>query len=222
MKTVVLLFAFCLFRLTAVSQVTSFVIEEERLNKSLKDSLERIYESDQSVRMALVEARRSEKPSLYLDSLQHIIIETDRTNLKLVNLIIERHGWVGPTLVGIKGAQGLFLVVQHADLETQENYLPIIMEGEKQGQILSSNVAILLDRVAMRQGKKQKYGSQGFTDRESGKGYIYPILDLDNLDIHRQTMGLPPMKEYVKGWDVEKYRTDLPKIEEILRVQNVK
>ncbi len=170
----------------------------------------------------MAEAKRDGRPTAYLDSLQQVMTERDRANLQSVKQIIKEHGWVSPSLVGIQGAQGLFLVIQHADLQTQETYLPLILAAEEQGNILSSNVAILLDRVAMRQGKKQKYGSQGFRDKESGQAYIYPIEDLDNLEAHRKSMGLPPMKDYVSGWDIEKYKAELPEIEEIVRLQDIK
>ncbi|PVH26962.1 DUF6624 domain-containing protein [Sphingobacterium corticibacter] len=222
MKIAVILLAFCLLQFTVRAQVTSFVIDEAQLDQSLKETLEAIYQSDQSVRMEIGQAKVAGKSDAYLDSLQQVVAETDQTNLHVIKEIIKKHGWVSPSQVGIQGAQGLFLVIQHADLETQETYLPMILEAEKQGDILSSNVAILLDRIAMRQGKKQKYGSQGFRDKESGQAYIYPIEDLDNLEAHRKSMGLPPMKDYVSGWDIEKYKAELPKIEEMVRLQSVK
>ncbi len=222
MKITGIVLILCLSQFTASAQVTSFVIDDAQLDQSLKETLEAIYRSDQSVRIAMAEAKRAERPTAYLDSLQQVVTETDKTNLHAVTEILEKHGWVSPSLVGIQAAQGLFLAIQHADLQTQETYLPMILEAEKQCNILSSNVAILLDRIAMRHGKKQKYGSQGFRDHETGQAHIYPIEDLDNLEAHRRSMGLPPMKDYVKGWDIEKYRDELPKIEEIVRLQYIK
>jgi hypothetical protein len=51
------------------------------------------------------------------------------------------------------------MVIQHADLPMQERYLPMIRKAERDGEILSSNLAIMEDRIAMRHGEKQIYGS---------------------------------------------------------------
>ena len=208
--------------LVSSAQVTSFSIDNTKLNKPLSDSLKAIYKSDQSIRMAYAQAKQQNKPSEFLDSLMEKMQETDRENLKKVNAIVRDNGWLGPQTIGIEGAQGLFLVIQHADLETQEYYLPLIRKAEKEGEILSSNLAILEDRICMRKGRNQIYGSQGFTDKETGKKYIYPIGNIDGLEDRRKAMGMPPMKDYVKGWNLKEYKKDLPDIERIVKKQNIK
>jgi len=217
----------CLVLLTFYSfissgQVTSFSIDNTKLNKPLSDSLAAIYNSDQLTRMAYFQAKEQNKPAAFVDSLLKDMKETDYENLKKVNAIIRDNGWLGPQTVGIDGAQGLFLVIQHADLETQEHYLPLIKKAEKKGEILSSNLAILEDRICMRNGRNQIYGSQGFTDKETGKKYIYPIGNIDDLEERRKTMGMRPMKDYVKGWNLEEYKKDLPDIEQIVKKQNIR
>lgn len=212
----------CLVSLGAYSQVTSFMINDEALNKPLKDSLESIYKSDQYVRIALSEALKAKKPKEYIDSIRTIMHQTDNDNLKRVKEIIKEKGWQSPQKVGMNASQGLFLVIQHADLQTQLEYLPLIQKVEKRGEILSSNLAILEDRINVRQGKIQFYGSQIFTDRVSGKQYPYPIADVDNLDKRRRAMGMPPMQTYIKDWSTESYKKDLPIIEQIVKAQGVR
>lgn len=185
------------------SQVTSFSIDDTKLNKSLSDSLGAIYKSDQSTRLAYIQAKQQNKPGAFLDSLMKEMKETDHKNLEKVNAIVREYGWLGPQNVGMDGSQGLFLVIQHADLKTQEYYLPLIRQAEKDGKILSSNLAILQDRICMRNGRKQIYGSQGFTDNETGKKYIYPIGEINDLEERRKAMGMPAMKDYVKEWNIE-------------------
>jgi len=208
--------------LCSFGQVTSFNIDNSNLNVPLMHQLDSIYKLDQSTRNTYLAAKQRKEPDLIIDSLLKEMHITDQENLVKVNAIIKRFGWLGPQKVGINGAQGLFLVIQHADLKTQEYYLPIIRNAEKRGEILSSNLAILEDRICMRSGKKQIYGSQGFTDGQTGKKYIYPIIDIDNLDKRRNKMGMPPMQDYVKGWNPEEYKKDLPNIEMIVKAQNIK
>lgn len=184
--------------------------------------LDSVYQSDQSVRLTYLQAKRKNVQADIIDSLQTNMHKTDLQNLQKVNAIIVKYGWLGPQKVGITASQALFLVIQHADLRTQQNYLPMIKLAEKNGEILSSNVAILEDRINMRTGQKQAYGSQGFTDKQTGKTYVYPIIDVDHLDERRKAMGMPPMKEYIKNWDVEVYKKELPEIEKLALQQGAK
>lgn len=208
---------------TAVkAQVTSFMIDNSKFKMELLPLLDTIYKDDQSYRIELGNLTKGNASQKTLDSIRNIIKQKDEINLSKVNEIIKKHGWLGPQEVGMNGSQGIFLVIQHADLETQKKYLPLVRQAEKDGKTLSSNLAILEDRVAMREGRKQLYGSQGFKDKITGTNYIYPIVDLDQLDQRRKQMGMPPMATYVKNWDLEEYKKKLPEIEKIVKEQNIR
>lgn len=221
MKYLLLLLIFS-STLTTSAQVVSFNIDESKLDKPLVQLLDSIFQKDQKVRITYMEAKKEGKDAALTDSLLKKMHKIDQQNLATVDALLRKKGWLGPQKVGIIGSQAIFLVIQHADLSTQEHYLPVIRAAEKKGEILSSNVAILEDRVNMRQGKKQEYGSQGFTDPQTGKKYIYPIIDVDLLDNRRAAMGMPPMQEYVKDWDLEKYKRELPEIEKIVLQQKIR
>ncbi len=203
------------------AQVNSFEIDSSNFRKELLPTLDSIYTNDQTVRIRFMELVKSKAPKVQIDSSENIMRQSDKLNLIKVNKIIADYGWLGPQDVGINGSQALFLVIQHADLATQQKYLPLIQKAEKDGKTLSSNLAILEDRVAMREGKKQIYGSQGFIDKATGKSYIYPVIDVDNLDKRRLSMSMPLMKDYVPNWDLEEYKKMLPKIEKMEKVQRV-
>lgn len=217
MKSVAILLFFMLAVFDCRSQVTSFEIDKTKLDTALMKTLAGIYREDQSPRLALIALMRLNAGKRATDSLIKVIGEKDSINLIKVKAIISKYGWPGPQTVGINGSQALFLVVQHADLKTQEYYLPFIEDAEKSGKILSSDVAILEDRIAVRKGERQAYGSQGFTDRNTGKQYIYPIADPDNLDKRRAARGLSPMSAYLQSmglkWNLEEYKKLLPEIE---------
>jgi len=90
-------------------------------------------------------------------------------------------------------------------------------EAVKHGKAQASNLALLEDRVALGQGKKQIYGSQIGRDPETQLYYVSPLEDPDNVDKRREAVGLQPLAEYVSRWqikwDVEQYKKDLPKLE---------
>jgi len=204
------------------AQVNSFEIDSSKFKKELLPVLDTIYKDDQSYRVELGKLVELKANQLQIDSLKSIIVNKDGINLVKVNDILKQHGWLGPQEVGMNGSQGIFLVIQHADLATQKRYLPLIKQAEKDGKTLSSNLAILEDRIAMREGRKQIYGSQGFKDKVTGANYIYPVIDADNLDKRRKSMGLPPMFTYVANWDLEEYKNKLPEIETIVKKQNIR
>ena len=60
----------------------------------------------------------------------------------------------------------LFLVVQHSDLEHQRKYYPLFETGAEKGLIEPSDVATMLDRILMHEGKPQVYGTQTFLQNE--------------------------------------------------------
>ena len=146
-----------------------------------------------------------------------LINKKDSLNLIEVKAILDKYGWVGPDVVGGQGSVTLFLVIQHADQATQEKYLPMMREAVKNGKAQSGSLALLEDRVALRQGKRQIYGSQIGRDPETQVYYVSPLEDPENVDKRRADVGLPPLAEYVKNWqmkwDPEQYKKDLLKLE---------
>lgn len=218
MKKYILLVYIALISQLTQAQVTSFNIDSSKFIKPLTKTLDSIYIEDQKPREAFAQAVKRKDPQSVVDSLRKIMLFKDHENLEKVNAIIAKYGWLGPEQIGLNASQALFLVLQHADLATQKKYLPMIRSAEKRGQVLSSNLAIMEDRVEMREGKKQPYGSQAIKDPQSGQLYFYPIEDPDHVDERRKSMGLIPMIEYAKAmdmtWDLEDYKRKLPEYEE--------
>jgi len=180
-------------------------------------TLDTIYNADQGSRYRMQDLSKAKATASQIDSARKAIHITDSLNLVKVVNIIDRYGWLGPQDVGMNGSQALFLVIQHASLATQQKYLPLIRTAEKNGKTLSSNLAILEDRINMREKKKQIYGSQVFKNKLTGEMCFYPIADPDHVDDKRKAMGLQPIADYAKlfnlTWDVAMYKKNLPEIE---------
>ncbi len=184
---------------------------EINLDKPLRDTLLAIYDDDQKYRQ-MIDSVRSKfgRESAEMTALWAIIIERDSINLLKVVSILDRHGWLGRDKVGARGNQTLFLVIQHSNQKTQEKYLPMMREAVKKGNANAGNLALLEDRVALAQGKKQVYGSQIGFDKTAGKSYVLPLDDPDHVDERRASVGLGPLADYVRRWsivwDVEEYK----------------
>lgn len=197
---------------------------EANYNWPLKAELEAIRVEDQKYRQEAVQlAEKHGWDSPEMKALWKIIGEKDSINLIKITAILDKYGWVGPDIVGVEGNGTLFLVIQHSDQLTQEKYLPMMREAVQKGNAYPAQLALLEDRVALGQGKRQTYGSQIGRDTETNVYYVQPLEDPDNVDKRRAEMGLGPLAEYVNYWqivwDVEQYKKDLPMLEELEKRQ---
>jgi len=59
------------------------------------------------------------------------------------------------------------------------------------------DIALLEDRIALFEGKPQRYGSQIVED-STGERVIYTLLNTDSVNIWRSVAGMPPLEEYAK------------------------
>lgn len=127
--------------------------------------------------------------------------DRDREHATRLGAILDECGWPSLTMHGRSASIGAFLVLQHADLEMQQRYLPLVRAADADGALPRGLLPLLEDRILVRQGKPQLYGSQF-----RGTGEPYPIADPDALDARRQRAGLEPLERYSKR--VNSRRTD--------------
>ncbi|MBV6323685.1 hypothetical protein KVP70_22360 [Duganella sp. HSC-15S17] len=106
-------------------------------------------------------------------------------------------GWPTRATIGQTGMSDLFLIIQHADLDFQKLHIEGVRQAALRGDIRKSNVATLEDRLLVRQGRPQLYGTQ---IKGSSKLTPYPIDSAENLDKRRSEMGLEPMCAYLANF----------------------
>lgn len=198
---------------------------EANINKPLAAKLDSIYAEDQNYRLQIDEIEKKfGGQSVEMKAHWKLINKKDSLNVVQIKSIIDKYGWLGADVVGVKGNSTIFLVIQHADLKTQEKYLPVMRKAAKKGNARGSSLALLEDRIAIKQGKKQIYGSQIGQDYKTNTYYVSPLEDPDNVDKRRAQVGLEPLANYVNRfkikWDVEQYKKDLPELVE--KVKNIK
>jgi hypothetical protein len=194
------------------------IIDQVKENQASKDakygtlikSLNTILKEDQHFRLMIDSVyKKFGWQSTEFRNLNKKIHEIDSVNLKKVSGILDTYGWLGPEEVGGEGSTAIFLVIQHADLTTQKKYLPIMREAVRKGKALSQNLALLEDRVLLKEGKKQIYGSQVTTDPKTQKPTFSPIEDEPNVNKRRASVGLQPIEEYAKLMGVD-YKPTVP------------
>ena len=175
---------------------------EANYDKPLKAELLTILEEDQKYRQQLGPLEKKHGwDSKEMKDFWIIINAADSVNLIKIKAILDKNGWVGADKVGNEASNALFLVIQHSDLPTQQKYLPMMREAVKNKKASGGNLALLEDRVALGEGRKQIYGSQL---RGDGKGgyFLSPLEDPDNVDKRREEVGLPPIAEYIQRWNL--------------------
>lgn len=136
-----------------------------------------------------------------MDSLWSLQLPVDSANTARISEIIDQYGYPGTSMVGPAQASTAFLVIQHADLEVQEKYLDIITAAANAGEVQWRSVALLVDRVYMRRGGKQIYGSQVGRDPDTGAYFFSEIENPHKIDSIRATVGLGPLQQYADNWN---------------------
>jgi hypothetical protein len=192
----------------------------KNINKELVKQLKSIYSEDQKYRKQKDSVgNKFGWNSKEMKDLWKIINSKDSINLIAIKDILDNYGWLGADIIGTEGNSTLFLVIQHSDINTQEKYLPAMREAVKKGNASAGSLALLEDRVSLRHGGKQIYGSQVQQDNKTGLHHLLPLEDPDNVDKRRKEVGLPPLADYLRNWDikweVEQYKKDLQKEEEV-------
>ncbi len=191
---------------------------EKDLDKPLVAKLDTIYQLDQSYRRQIGEIEEKYgRDSEEMQAHWKLIQEKDSINLIKIKKILDERGWLGSKVIGDQGNSTLFLVIQHADLDTQVKYLPMMREAVKLGNARASSLALLEDRVSLRQGDRQIYGSQIGRDRETGEYYVSPLVEPEKVNERRAAVGLGTIEEYIKNWNMtwnlKKHKERAKKIE---------
>ncbi len=117
--------------------------------------------------------------------------DLDRRHALRLSEIIAQIGWPSVSKVGAKASRWAWLLAQHADhdLAFQKDCLER-MKSEPEGEVDRGNIAYLEDRIAVSENRPQPYGTQFRGDRP------HPILEPENLELRRKSMGLGSFEEY--------------------------
>ena len=127
----------------------------------------------------------------------------DKRNMKRLEEIVRQYGWPTRSMFGAEASGAAFLIVQHADLDYQKKYFPIIKEAASRNEARPGDAAMLEDRILMNEGKKQIYGTQLRTDDVTKELKLWPIENEEEVDERRAAVGLMPLAEYLKTFGLE-------------------
>ena len=191
--------------------------EEASLDPALVKVLNEIYQEDQKMRQGLMDyEKKYGRGSEEMDAYWAQLLKKDSLNLIKVSSILDREGWPSKDKIGKRGVSTIFLVLQHADATTQSKYKNLVIQAFERGDLQGYQYAMFMDRLTLREGGYQVYGTQLAIDDKSKDPYVLPIQDVDQVDYLRSEIGLNSMQENLNRWsliwDVEKYKEELPSI----------
>lgn len=165
---------------------------------ALKAELEKIGESDQSVRQGY-KVGMDQKATFALWEKMQVV---DGANQRRLDEIVKLHGWPEVKDVGAKAAFAAFMVVQHSPAEDMKRYFPMVQKAMERGDLSKNSFAMFDDRVRMYEKRPQRYGTQINGDAK-GIRTFWQIEDEVNVDKRRAEVGLDTLAEYAKRSKVE-------------------
>ena len=171
--------------------------------RSIDTLLVEVWNDDQQSRHQLVELTKAvtvDGRTELIDSLvlvNEIIERNDTRNIKVIDKIL-KSGL--PEGLAEESYKTIWIVIDHATLEKQEQYLPLVYQMATAGYIGLDGYAILYDRVAMGKNSPQRYGSQlvQFGNADNLQLYVWPIENVEELDSLRNTVGMSSFDNYLK------------------------
>ena len=145
--------------------------------------------------------------NIYPDSISHywdIKIPLNNDNLVDFEKIVDKYGWPKKSDVGSEIAPTAFLIVQHTmELKNMRKYYSYLKNAVEHNEASKNELALLTDRINIREGKKQIYGSQISFDSIQKVYYLGNVKDPENLNKRRAEVGMQPIEEYLKNWNAE-------------------
>ena len=165
-------------------------------------TLQEMVRRDQEVRRALEEQALG---SPEWKTLAETMSKVDHENIATLKEILDKHGWPSSD----QSSRAAFLILQHAPVEDQKTYLPLVRNAVRSELLSRGGLALLEDRILMHEGKPQIYGSQ-LTRQEGGSLSLWPIGNEAEVDARRAEVGLEPLARYLARFGVVYERRSEP------------
>lgn len=185
-----------------VCLVCCYVSVQAAVAQDVDASLAAAYKRDQSVREEVVALFRlvNEGHVGLVDSLvdaSERMERIDSENIRLVQSLLDK-GF--PKGLDESSYEAIWIIVDHADVAVQEQYLPVMKKAARKGLISANSLATLCDRIDLYRGRCQKYGTQSYAVVVDGENvcYIWPVKRPRRVDALRRRIGICPMSEYVE------------------------
>jgi hypothetical protein len=156
------------------------------VNESLRQELLAMREEDLRVRTELMDAGELGGP--YVPRMEAVHVR----NAARLRELIAVYGWPAEDTAGEDGAEAAWLLVQHAigEPEFQRRTLGMLQSCAAEGRVPGWHAAYLEDRIALYEGRPQRFGTQWMDDPEDGRARPLPLADPQHVNELRASVGL--------------------------------
>lgn len=178
---------------------------EGNVDSGLQAQLLVIKKNDQAILNAVESAASIQQR----DSLVIIRDSVMKAHTSWMDRHLDKEGFVSKFIVGKGASEVQFLVLQHSEVSFQKKHYSLFLEATKDGLLEKRQLALLEDRIAIAEKRRQLYGTQLFYDKEKSAYFFSPIESVENVNNRRSAVGLPLMEEYAAHynivWSIEYY-----------------
>jgi hypothetical protein len=159
------------------------------IHEALRDELIVMRAEDLRVRAELVAA--NELGGAYVPRMEAVHVR----NAARLRELIDQHGWPAEDIAGQDGAEAAWLITQHAigEPEFQRRALQLMQECVAEGRIPAWHAAYLEDRIAMFEGRPQRFGTQWLDEARDGRTRPWTLADPEHVNELRASAGLPEL-----------------------------
>jgi hypothetical protein len=159
------------------------------LNDALRQELLAMRDDDLRVRDELITS--DELDGAYVPRMEAV----HKRNASRLRELIAPHGWPSEDIAGKDGAEAAWLIAQHAigEPEFQRHVLQTLYASVAKGHVPRWQAAYLEDRIAMYEGRPQRYGTQWLDEPRDGRARPWTLADPENVNALRAEVGLGPL-----------------------------
>ena len=159
------------------------------VNESIREELLRMRDEDLTVRQELLDS--GELGGSYVPRMEAVHIK----NAARLRELIHEHGWPADDVAGKDGGEAAWLIAQHSigEPQFQKDVLLLLTESAAAGRTPRWQAAYMEDRIAMLEGRPQRYGSQWLDDPRDGRTRPWKLSDPERVNELRASVGLPAL-----------------------------
>lgn len=192
----------------------------EPLAKDIPDSMKRYIDTFRKVKIEDQRYRRIRAGSTKGEMEKQKVL--DSINLGIVKRYIDQYGWPDARKCGFIVSSTVFTVVQHSSLAYQRECYPALVKAYQSNNTYGEYVALLEDRINVRNNRLQYYGTQVISYK--GRPTMSPVVNVDSLEEYRKRIGLiQTMPEYFKimgyEYDLQFYKREEQAMLEALKIR---
>lgn len=124
----------------------------------------------------------------------------ERDNTERLGALLAACGWPRRSVEGVEAARRAWLVAQQRgeDLAFQRQVVRQLELAALDGEASVLHLAAASDRLAVKEGRPQRYGTQ-LRQVDACTWEYYPLDDVTRVEARRKRLGLPSLAEHKRG-----------------------